>query len=267
MKFLFHIVANKQCGNPKLYIWYTHIHVTTVGKAGVSILISFWQISNGNSAMLATQYFVLVYFLQWRWNQVSYKTSPTSLSWIQIQICCEFVLLYPQYVDMWGITKCAIVSDEYCPWAATSPFLWPFYVFKFIVTALLLLLLCTIPTKFFLFLLFYIWSLQLSDSCLIYGSPLQVQATVVLFFFYSLIKPAYRLPLSYVFCLHFSNCCCSRTSYILQSSEFLCLLRHSAFCLSLSYLDYPWLHYRCCGPGSSVGIATYYGLDKSTTNT
>jgi len=33
MKFLFHIVANKQCGNAKLYIRYTHLHVTTVGKA------------------------------------------------------------------------------------------------------------------------------------------------------------------------------------------------------------------------------------------
>lgn len=122
--------------------------------------------------------------------------SPTSLSWIRIQIYCDFYFLQPQYRDTWGIAKCEVVSDEYCPRAATSPILWPVYVFQFIVT-LLLLMLCTFRTKVFLFFLSYTSSLQLSDTCLIYGSLLNVQATVVLFFFLL----SYKTSLQSSYCL------------------------------------------------------------------
>jgi hypothetical protein len=65
----------------------------------------------------------------------------------------------------------------------------------------------------FLVLFPKISSLQFSESCLIYGSLLHVQATVVLFFTLLQYQPTVFL-LSYVSCLQLSNCCCSRTSYI-----------------------------------------------------
>lgn len=128
----------------------------------------------------------------------------------------------------------------------TSPISWPVYVFQFIVNGIVVAVVY-LSCESFLALFPNISSLQLSESCLIYGSLLHVQATVVLFFTLLQYQPTVFL-LSYVSCLQLSNCCCSRTSHVLQSSDCLCLLRHSAVCVfifTVLHLVYPRLHYRC----------------------
>ena len=250
-KFLFHVVANKQCVNPKWYIWYTHLHVTTVGQAdyfhsNFFLTDTIWEFCDVSNIVFHPGVFSSMALESSQLLNIAYQfvlNSNTDLLWICFVVATVywFVRRYEVCDCFWRILSMG--SWYYYYFTPTSPILWPVYVFEFIITVLLLLL-CTYRTKVFLFLPFYISSLQLSEGCLIYGSLLHVQATV---FFLSYKKQPTVFLLYYVSCLQFSNCCCSRTFIFynhLTAFAYFAILP-CMFIFTVLQLDYPRLHYRC----------------------